>query len=308
MTITKMATAAGGLKLEGLVAATHTPFHKDGSLAPEVVAVQAEFLAGQGIQTVFITGSTGEGHSLTRDERVQIFDAWAEAGPKRGLAVVAHVGSNCLEDAKYFAAASADMGFLATAALAPSYYKPSSLDVLVDWCAAIAGAAPSLPFYYYDIPVLTGVSFSMPEFLKQAGGRIPNLCGIKYTNDNLKEFAECRKVGDGRFDLAWGIDEKLLDAVKVGAVGAVGSSYNFMAPRYHELLLALRSRDEKRAMELQAEAVEVISLLASVGYLGAAKAVMGWKGVPLGPARLPLGNPTQAQMDGLRGRLEELGV
>ena len=43
------------MKLHQLVVATHTPFHADGSLAPEVVATQAAFLAANGLKTVFIT-------------------------------------------------------------------------------------------------------------------------------------------------------------------------------------------------------------------------------------------------------------
>lgn len=290
------------MKLHGLVAATHTPFHPDGSLAPEVVPIQAAHLAGQGIRSVFITGSTGEGHSLTRDERLAIFRAWAEAAPAHDLTVVAHAGTNCLEDAKAFAAAAADLDLAAVAALAPSYYKPGSLDALIDCCAAVAGAAPGLPFYYYDIPVLTGVRFPMHDFLAAAAKRIPNLAGIKFTNDDLGNYGEC--LAAGGFDIPWGIDEKLLPALQAGARGAVGSSYNFAAPLYHRLIAAFEAGDLETAGKLQQDSIELIDTLAAVGYLGAAKALMGWQGVPLGPARLPVGNPTPAQLDALREKLD----
>ncbi len=288
--------------LHGLVAATHTPFHPDGSLAPEVVPLQAAHLAKSGIRSVFITGSTGESHSLTRQERLSIYEAWASAGPANDLTVVAHAGSNCLEDAKAFAAAAADLGLDAVAALAPSYYKPASLDALIDCCAAVAAAAPALPFYYYDIPALTGVCFPTRSFLASAPERIPNLAGIKFTNDDLSEFAAC--LESGRFDVPWGIDEKLLPALQAGAKGAVGSSYNFAAPLYLKLVTAFESGDVPTAMALQQEAVELIVSLAEIGYLAAAKAVMDWQGVPVGPARLPLSNPTNRQLERLREKLE----
>jgi dihydrodipicolinate synthase/N-acetylneuraminate lyase len=206
-------------KLHGLVAATHTPFHSDGSLAPEVVPMQAAHLAKNGVGIAFITGSTGEAHSLTLDERLAMFAAWAAAGPANNLRVVAHVGSNCLEDAKAFTAAAADHGFEAVAGLAPSYFKPSRLEALVEWCAEIAAAAPRLPFYYYDIPSLTGVHFDMIDFLTAAAARIPNLAGIKFANDDLATFARCVQFDGGRFDIPWGIDEKLVDALGAGALG-----------------------------------------------------------------------------------------
>ncbi len=290
------------MKLHGLVAATHTPFHSDGSLAPEVVPVQASHLAKNGIKSVFITGSTGEGHSLTQQERHSMFKAWAQAGPSHNLTVVAHVGSNCLEDAKILATTAADLGLDAIAMLAPSYYKPGNLDELIECCAHVAAAAPHLPFYYYDIPVLTGVCFSMPEFLAVAAARIPNLAGIKFTNDNLEEFTTCLTMGS--HDIPWGIDEKILDALKVGAKGAVGSSYNFAAPLYHKLIAAFEAGDLDTASRLQQQAVSLIEAVAEIGYLGAAKQVMDWQGVPLGPARLPVRTPSAAQLEALRAKIE----
>ena len=291
-------------RLHGLVAATHTPFHSDGSLAPEVVPVQADYLASRGVGIVFITGSTGESHSLTRDERLRMFEAWAAAGPACGLRVVAHVGGNCLEDARHFAAAAAGCGFEAIAALSPSYFKPSRPEVLVDVCARIASAAPDLPFYYYDIPSMTQVRFDMEEFLTLAGARIPNLAGIKFTNDDLGAYAACMKHDSGRFDIPWGIDEKLVDALAAGAMGAVGSSYNFAAPLYQALIAAFRAGETDRARDLQRQSVELIEALYAVGYFGGAKALMARLGVPVGPARCPLDNPTPGQLDDLWRKLD----
>ena len=87
---------------------------------------------------------------------------------------------------------------MAVSALAPSYFKPSTLDLLIASCAKIASAAPDLPFYYYDIPVLTGVNFSMPDFLAAAPARIPNFAGIKFTNPNLMMYLECLRADGGK--------------------------------------------------------------------------------------------------------------
>lgn len=57
----------------------------------------------------------------------------------------------------------------------PSYFKAKSLDTLVACCRDIASAAPALPFCFYDIPILTGVQVSMPQFLASAPEHIPTL-------------------------------------------------------------------------------------------------------------------------------------
>lgn len=295
------------MKLHSLVAAAHSPFHEDGSLAPEVVATQAAFLATNGIRTVFITGSTGESHSLTREEKLALYEAWQVAAEFTGLAVIAHVGGNCLEDAKVLAARAENLGFQAISALAPSYYKPAGLAELIDCCAAIASAAPKTPFYYYDIPVLTGVNLPMEKFLLEAPARIPTLAGLKFTNPDLVSYRRALDVAGNQLDLPWGVDETLLAALATGARGGVGSTYNWAAGLYLELIRAHDKGELMEARRLQSVSIAMIDAIAASGFLGTAKRLMARLGVPVGPARLPLGNPTNAQVDSLMIRLTELG-
>lgn len=268
--------------LSGLVAASHSPFHEDGTLAAEIVPSQAAFLAAQGIKTVFVAGSTGESHSLTRDERAELFRAWANAAPAHGISVIAHVGGNCITDAQYLATVAADLKLTAIAALSPSYFKPADLDALIACCAKIAAAAPSLPFYYYDIPVLTGVEFPMDEFLRRAPDSIPTLAGIKYTNADLSGYRRALAVAGDRFELPWGIDEHLVDALEAGAQGAVGSSYNLAAPLAIQLIREFEVGQIDEARISQQRLVDLIELVAGCGYLAASKAVLSRMGLQVG--------------------------
>ena len=295
------------MKLHGLVAAAHTPFHADGSLNLDAVEAQAAHLSKHQIRTVFIAGSTGESHSLRFDERTALAQRWMEVTRGGDLGVVVHVGCNCLEDAAALAAHSARLGVQAVSALAPSYFKPRSLEALVACCQRLAAAAPATPFYFYDIPVLTGVSFNMADFLEAAEGKIPNLAGIKFTNADLMAYQTCLRVGDGKWDIPWGVDEMMLGALATGAMGAVGSGYNFAAPVYHQLMAAFAAGDLETARDRQWRGVRLVQLLAGLGYMGAAKALMGLLGVPVGPARLPNGNPGPEQLKKLRDGLEQLG-
>ena len=206
-----------------LVAAPHTPFHQDGTLAPEVVALQASHLAAQKVKAVFITGTTGESSSLSVAERVEIYRAWAEVAPSHGIRVIAHVGANALCDACALAAEAQDLGFDAISALSPNYFKPASLDALVSCCEKIAAAASSLPFYFYQIPALTHVRFSMADYLKLASARIPTFRGIKYTDPDLVGYRRCLSLEPGRFDLPWGVDETLLAALATGCALALSA-------------------------------------------------------------------------------------
>lgn len=294
-------------KLHGLVAATHTPFATDGSLNLSIVERQAEFIASVGVATVFVGGSTGESASLALQERLELTERWSEVLKGTSTKLVVHVGTNCLNDACDLARSAQTHGAAAIAALSPSYFKPRSLDDLVECCALIASSAPALPFYFYDIPALTGVSFSMPDFLHVASTRIPSLAGIKYTNSDLMAYRFCLDVQDGRYDIPWGVDEALLAALAVGATGAVGSSYNFAAPVYQRLIRAFEAGDLASARLEQRRSIELIRLLARYGYMAAAKATMGFIGVEVGEPRLPSSRLATGQASKLRGDLESIG-
>jgi N-acetylneuraminate lyase len=293
--------------LHEFVAATHTPFHADGSLAPEVVAIQAAFLAANGIRTVFVTGTTGEGPSMTCDERLELFDAWAAAAPVHGLSVIAHVGANALDDARALARRAEALGLRAISAVAPSYYTPRTLVDLIDWCAALAAAAPSLPFYYYDIPSVTGVTLPVDQFLREAPARIPTLAGVKISNADLVAYRRSLDAAGDRFDLPWGVDEALLAALATGARGGVGSTYNFAAPLYAGLKAAFDQGDLTEAQRRQSLSIAMVDAVASSGYMGTSRAVMARLGVPVGPARPPHGNPTTAEVDAVMARLARIG-
>ena len=295
------------LSLRGLVAATHTPFHADGSLNLAIVERQAAHLSANGVSYAFIGGTTGESSSLTLEERRALAVRWMEVVRGAQLKVIVHVGANCLADARTLATQAQQLGACAVSAVAPSYFKPGSVARLVDSMADIAAAAPELPFYYYEIPLLTGIHLSPSEFLAQAADSIPNLAGIKFTSNNLMEYQLCRAFRDGAYDMPFGFDEIMLGALALGATGAVGSSFNFAAPIYLRVMKAFAAGDLKTAREEQLRSVRLIELLASRGYMGAAKATMQMLGVDVGPARLPNGSLNALQQVALRADLEDLG-
>ena len=297
----------GAIRLTGLVAATYSPFAADGSLALDVIERQAEHMHRCGISTVFIGGSTGESQSLSLSERLALAERWSEVVRGSQLKLVVHVGANCLPDAASLAKQAEKLGAAAVSALAPSYFKPRNIDLLVDSMAQIARAAPETPFYYYDIPQLTGLNLSLPEFLGKAAERIPTLAGVKFSGPDLMAYQQCLHAHAGRWDLPYGMDECLLPALSLGAKGAVGSSYNFAAPIYHRLWQAFDCGDFETARAEQWKSVQLIQLLAGVGYMAGAKAVMERLGVPVGQPRLPNGSLTSVQRKQLYEQLEELG-
>ena len=293
----------------GLVAAPYTAMKLDGSINLEVIAQQASFLYHNGVKGVFICGTTGEGSSLTVQERKDIARRWTATAPA-GLKVIVHVGGGCLRDCKTLAAHAQEVGAWAVGALAPNLPKPRNIEELVSFCAEIAAAAPDLPFYFYHIPAMTGVHFPMIRFLEYASDKISNLAGIKYTYEDLMDYQLCLAFEDGRFDMLFGRDEILICALSLGARGAVGSTYNFAAPLYNKLIERFAVGDLPGARKLQEKAIEMIQLLTQEPELfhAVGKSIMTMLGVDCGPVRAPLSNVTEAQRQKLRTDLARLNM
>lgn len=58
--------------LRGLIAATITPFHADGSVNLDAIGPMLDRLIELGIAGFYVCGSTGEGMSLTSDEQTAL--------------------------------------------------------------------------------------------------------------------------------------------------------------------------------------------------------------------------------------------
>lgn len=292
-------------RFTGLIAASFTPFHADGGLALDKIPRLVDHLADQGIQGIYALGSTGEGPSLTFDERCSAAEAFLAAAKER-LPVIVQVGHDSLRQAQQLAAHAQAHGAAAVSATAPVYFKPHQVDVLVATMAEIAAGAPDLPFYYYHIPAATGVTANIRDFLQLGAERIPTLRGIKFTAPQLHEYQGCVELNDGRFDLLFGSDEMLLGALTMGARGAVGSTYNFAAPIYQRLLTAFERGDLATAREEQAKSQALVRVLLRYEPRAAQKAIMGLIGLDCGPCRLPLRTLSREQTTALRADLSAL--
>ena len=293
---------------QGLVAAPFTPFNPDLSLNLGVIERFSSYLASVGVTGVFVCGTTGEFPSLTIEERFLVAEAWSLASKRDGLKCVLHVGDNCLANSQALARHGSDLGVSAIAMLPPSYFKPCGVAGSVEVFGAVAESAPGLPIYYYDIPALTGVAISTSEFIRQAKSQISNFAGVKFSNPNLIELQRCVDLDDGTLNLLFGCDEMLLSAEVLGIDGAVGSTYNYLAPLYHRMLDALGRGDLEDARAQQRLSVKVVDQLCKTNPLAAGKSLLKRVGFDFGPVRLPLKNLSTGEEKDLNQAIDKLEV
>lgn len=290
-------------KIEGLIAAVFTPFAEDGSVNFEMIPPLVDKLYQDGVKGIFVNGSNGEGPNMTSAERMQVAEAFIRANRKR-MIIIVHVGHSSIAEAKALASHAEAAGADAFSSVAAFYFKPVSVKVLADCMAEIASAAPSLPFYYYNIPHLTGIAMDMVAFLEYAGPRIPNLAGLKYTATSLQEYMSCLLYDNGRYDILFGLDEMLLPALAVGARGAIGSTYTFAAPLYLETMKAFEAGDLAAARAHHSYMVEIIRILVQYPPIPGQRAIMKMLGWDFGDCRLPLVSLSEASYQQFREQLD----
>ena len=296
-------------KIKGLIAAPFTPMAANGEVKYDRIPAYFKFLEKNGIVGAFINGSTGEGVSLSHKEKTKITETWvAQKTSTSKLKIINLVGGTsyveCIETAQH----SAKVGVDAIAVLAPYYFKPGNAQQLAEFVAKIANSVPEMPVYFYHIPVLSGCNVSMFDFLKVAAPMIPNLAGIKYTHEDFMDFQTCLNFENEKFDMLWGRDENLLSAIVLGAGGGVGSTYNYAAPLYYQMIEAFDKGDLPKARKLQQLSIDLIRLLGKYGGIATGKAYMKYVGIDCGEFRLPIKNMTAESFEAFKKDVKALDM
>lgn len=293
--------------ITGLIDAPFTPFHENGDVNLEPIPAYAAMLKKNGLQGVFINGSSGEGYMLTPDERRQLAEAWMAAAPE-GFKVIVHVGSCCAREAKALAEHAAAIGAWGIGAMAPPFPKIGRIEELVKYIELIASGAPSLPFYYYHIPAFNGAFLPMVKLLEAVDGRVPNFAGIKYTFESIYEYNQCRLYGGGKYDMLHGQDETILPSLAMGgAKGGIGGTTNYNGRCLVGIIDAWNRGDLEEARRLQNFAQDVINVICHYrGNIVGGKRIMKLIGLDLGPNRVPFQNVTAEEEAAMKQELEAI--
>ena len=278
-------------KFEGLIAAPFAPMSANGEVMYDRIEGYYDFLEKNGVVGAFINGSTGEGVSLSQKEKMKIVEGWTRsAKEKKSVKVISLVGGTsyveCIENAIH----AREEGIDGIALLAPFYFKPASAVQLAEFVSRVAEQVPDLPVYFYHIPVLSGCYVPMIDFLKEAAPYIPNLAGIKYTHEDFMDFLSCTNFMGGKYEMMWGRDENMLSALVLGTRSAVGSTFNYAAPIYLQMIEAFDKGDLVAARNLQQRSIDMITLLGKYGGIATGKAFMKYVGFDCGEFRSPVKN------------------
>jgi N-acetylneuraminate lyase len=294
-------------KIEGLIAPVFTPLTQNGDLNLDIIEGYAQNLIKKGLSGIFVLGSSGEGLLLSTKERKAVVERWSRH-TNENFKMIVHVGATSYREAQELAKHACENGAFAISSMGPSFLQPKRVEELITYCYQIASVVPELPFYYYHIPVRSGISVNMFDFLKSASEKIPNLAGIKYTDSNFMEMQQCLAFAGNKFDILYGSDASLICGLVLGIKGGIGTTYNFIPNVYDKMIEAFNKKDILEARKHQFFSVQVNDIIARYGGgIIAGKVIEKMIGIDCGPCRAPLKNLAQTEVALMQKELESIG-
>ena len=267
--------------LRGIYPALPTPMNGDGAVNYAALKDLVDFVIGQGVDGVYIGGSTAESFLLTEDERKKIAETVLAHAAGRVKAIV-HTGAGGTDAALRLSKHAKANGADAISSVPPIYFKYTSDEVIAYYLELIEASDMSL--VVYNIPAFTGINMTqgpIAELFKH-----PRVVALKHTNTNMYELERVLAHNPSLIALN-GYDEAFLSGLSMGASGMIGSTVNFMARKFIALRDAFQAGRNDEAFRLQREANEIIETLVEVGVFNAVKYALTLRGVDCGNCRGP---------------------
>ncbi|MDU1059719.1 MAG: N-acetylneuraminate lyase [Leclercia adecarboxylata] len=288
--------------LKGVMPALLTPFNDQQQLDTQSLRQLVRFNIAQGMDGLYVGGSTGEAFVQSIAERQEVLEIVAEEA-KGKITLIAHVGTVSTHESQQLSQAASRFGYDAVSAVTPFYY-PFSFEEHCDHYRGIVDSAEGLPMVVYNIPALSGVKLSLDQINTLV--TLPGVGALKQTSGDLFQMEQIRRAHPDLV-LYNGYDEIFASGLLAGADGGIGSTYNIMGWRYQGIVKALKEGDIATAQALQTKCNEVIDLLIKVGVFRGLKTVLHYMGVIEVPlCRKPFAPVDEKYLPALRTLAQQL--
>lgn len=289
-------------EFKGVVAATITPYTREGDFNEAVFRQVMESNIQAGVDGFWISGGTGESVLLTEDEVIRTAQISAELCKGRATSIV-HVGALTTRSAVRMARGARDAGADAVACVPPFFYHPSD-QAIIDHYRAVVDAA-ELPLFIYNQPRYTGVEFTAP-LMEKVVKAVPQVAGIKHS---APDFNNIRRFADMGISVFTGSGSLFLSALAAGAIGVVDGPLTVAPELWIGVYQAYQQGDIPRAQEFQRKANKLIDLAARHGMQATCKALTSVRmGMDCGVPRLPIPALSDEEKRDLIAAAEAIGV
>ncbi|MVZ62580.1 dihydrodipicolinate synthase family protein [Sphingobacterium humi] len=212
-----------------------------------------DVLIGQGVDGLYVLGSTGQGILFNQEDRKQVLETVLQTAQGR-VPVMVQVGTVTTKESCLLAAHASEAGAAAVSSVGPIYFGGGAKMALYHY-EEIAKAG-QLPFFPYQLGN-NSIPGNVADFI-QAIIDIPYSAGMKLTTGNMLEISRIHNIAKDRLKLFSGADELICQAALSGTVGAIGTFYNLWAAECKHVLNAFKAGDFELARRFMLKFQEII--------------------------------------------------
>jgi 4-hydroxy-tetrahydrodipicolinate synthase len=273
-------------RIGGILTAMVTPFGHDGGLDEDATARLIHHLLENGSDGVVLAGSTGEGATMTDDEKARLWEIGvAEAGD---ATVIAGTGTYDTRHSVELTERATEIGVDAVLVVTPYYVRPNRRGIKAHY-EAVAGATDR-PVVAYNIPSRTATDMSN-EVLSELG-QIDNVVAVKQAR--YEDFAPI----DG-LDLLAGNDDILAKTMDVGGTGGILVASHLVGREMRRIV-----DEPEHRHEIEEGLRDLYKALSVTTNPIPVKAALNMAGQHVGGLRLPLVEATEEEKAVIHAALE----
>lgn len=284
---------------KGVCSAVPTPFDENGINILEFKKF-LEFQIENNVDSILVCGTTGEGSTMTKDEKIQVIKCAIETSNGR-VPIIVGTGSNNTLQSIEMSKIAQNLGSDGVLLVTP-YYNKTTQTGLISHYKAIANSI-SIPIILYNVPSRTGLNIN-PETCWELS-KIHNIVAIKEASGNLSQIAQIIHLCGNNLYVYSGNDDQTIPICSLGGLGVISVLSNIKPKYMHDMVWDYLNGDFDSAKNKQLEVIPLINCLFSEVNPIPIKSALNNLGFNFGIPRLPL---IEMSIEKKKKLFEEMGT
>lgn len=267
-----------------LITAIVTPFNDRDDIDYAVMQRLVDHLIAEGTDGFVVGATTGEGPTLSHDEKITLYTRFVEMVHGRALVIANSGSNNTRETVDFTHEVGGIAGIDATLVVVPYYNKPDQNGMIAHYTAVAANAQK--PIIIYNIPGRTGVEM-LPETVATLAQN-PMIQGIKQCGSLAALSDIIDRTKHDAFSVWTGEDAQALTIKTLGGMGVISVASHLYAHSIREMYAALDRGDITTVAALQRQLLPKMAALFHFPSPAPTKAALNALGFNVGSPRLPI--------------------
>ncbi len=270
--------------MKGTGVALITPFNEDFSIDFDSLGKIIEHCIVGQLEYLVVLGTTGEGPTLSKQEKKEVFRFVAEKAAGR-IPLVAGIGGNDTKEVMDNMASFDANGYQAILSVAPYYNKPSQEGIYQHFMA-LAKVTP-LPIIIYNVPGRTSMGISAATTIRLANAT-DKFIATKEASGSPEVFMDILKDKPARFSVISGDDNLTVPFIAMGMTGVISVIAQAYPKQFSDMVRHALAGNFTEARNIHFKLYEMMKTIFADGNPGGIKMVMSQMGLCKNVVRLPL--------------------